>query len=161
MLWRCHALSAVASVSVETLVRSDREMSWLVSTAWNRGCRYAKFLMHAQALPFMAAALDLMDTSEAFKENREVNMSMCIECMPCSTRALMHMHQRCAYLACASPMHLRTCQPSRAGYRAQGMLWLTLKHPRKRRLSKAAQGMHTHGDPHGAGDGEEPGGGQG
>ena len=58
----------------------DREMSWLVSTAWNRGCRHAKFLMHTQALPFMAAALDLMDTSEVYKENREVSMLMCTEC---------------------------------------------------------------------------------
>ena len=53
-----------------------------MSTAWNQGCRHAKLLMHAQALPFMSAALDLMDTSEVFKENREVSMPIGTQCMP-------------------------------------------------------------------------------
>jgi len=49
-------------------------MSWLVSTTWNRGCKHAKFLRHAQALPFMTAALGLMDLCEDFKDRREVNV---------------------------------------------------------------------------------------
>ena len=68
-------LLLLTTVSVELLGCSDREMRWLVSTAWNRGCRNAKFLMHAQALPFMTAALDLMDTSDVYKENQEVSSS--------------------------------------------------------------------------------------
>ena len=51
-------------------------MSWLVSTAWNRGCRHVRFMHYAQALPFMEAALGLMGFSEDFKDQREVLSSL-------------------------------------------------------------------------------------
>ena len=51
-------------------------MSWLISTAWNQGCRHAKFLRHAKALSFMAAALGLMDLCEEFKDRKEVHLAM-------------------------------------------------------------------------------------
>ena len=52
-------------------------MCWLISTAWNRGCRHAKFLRNAQALPFMTATLALMDHYEEYKDRKEVKNLPC------------------------------------------------------------------------------------
>lgn len=51
---------------------ADREISWLVSTAWNRGCRHVKFLKPGEAVRFMEAALSLMDLCEDFRERQKV-----------------------------------------------------------------------------------------
>lgn len=48
-----------------------REISWLVSTAWNRGCRHVKFLKPGEAVRFMEAALSLMDLCEDFRERQK------------------------------------------------------------------------------------------
>ncbi len=57
-------------------------MSWLISTAWNRGCKHARFLRSAQALSFMAAALALMHYSEDYKDRKEVHI------LPCCSKCL-------------------------------------------------------------------------
>ena len=49
-------------------------MSWLISTAWNRGCKHARFLRSAQAMSFMAAALALVDHCEDYKDRKEVQV---------------------------------------------------------------------------------------
>ena len=56
-----------------------REMSWLISTAWNRGCKHARFLRNVPALSFMAAALALMDQCNDYKDRKQVQV------LPCDT----------------------------------------------------------------------------
>ena len=56
----------------DVIFAADREICWLVSTAWNRGCRHVKFLKPCEAVRFMGAALSLMDFCEDFKERQEV-----------------------------------------------------------------------------------------
>ena len=51
---------------------ADREICWLVSTAWNRGCRHVKLLKPCEAVCFMEAALRLMDLCKDFRERQEV-----------------------------------------------------------------------------------------
>ena len=49
------------------------EMSWLITTAWDTGCKHAQYGHHAQALSFLAAAIELMDFCDAFKDTKEVH----------------------------------------------------------------------------------------
>ena len=48
------------------------EMSWLITRAWERGSKFAQDDQHAQALAFLAAALELMDFCDDFRDTKEV-----------------------------------------------------------------------------------------
>lgn len=41
---------------------SSRELQWLVSTCWNRGCHHIAFERPDQAVPFLKIALRLLDS---------------------------------------------------------------------------------------------------
>ncbi len=47
-------------------------MKELINTAWGRGCKQAEAGRHSKALCFMAAALNLMDFCEDYKNGKEV-----------------------------------------------------------------------------------------
>ena len=53
-------------------------MSWLITTAWDTGCKHAQHGHHAQALAFLAAAIELMDYCDAFKDTKEVQSLPCL-----------------------------------------------------------------------------------
>ena len=50
------------------------EMNWLVSETWGLGRKHARAQRKAQALTFMAAAIDLMDLSDEFRGRKEVQL---------------------------------------------------------------------------------------
>ena len=70
LLSECVSLHHAGIVRISDV--GSREISWLVSTAWNRGCRHVKFLKPGEAVRFMEAALSLMDLCEDFRERQEV-----------------------------------------------------------------------------------------
>ena len=50
-----------------------RDMCWLISEAWNRGLEHAKALHHAQALPFLTAAVGLVDFRGEERAHKKVH----------------------------------------------------------------------------------------
>ena len=47
-----------------------RELQWLVSTCWNRGCHHATFERHDQAVGFMEVALQLLKFSPELQDRQ-------------------------------------------------------------------------------------------
>ena len=53
-----------------------KEMSWLIIKTWAIGSKHAQAERNAQALPFMAAAIDLMDLCDNFKDSKKVQLRL-------------------------------------------------------------------------------------
>ena len=51
-------------------------MAWLIDTAWKCGMNHVEEQRYAQGLPFMAAALSLMDFSHLFEDAKEVTINI-------------------------------------------------------------------------------------
>lgn len=53
-------------------VYPPKELLWLITTVWNRGCSHAKYRRMQQALPFMEAALSLLDYCPELEARKQV-----------------------------------------------------------------------------------------
>ncbi|CAL5220282.1 g2267 [Coccomyxa viridis] len=58
--------------SMETPSYPSRHLKDLIRTAWERGCKQAEAQRHSKARAFMAAALNLMDFCDGYKNSKEV-----------------------------------------------------------------------------------------
>ncbi len=52
-----------------------RELAWLLTTAWNRGCHHAKYRRLPEAQQFMEAALSLVEFCPEYQARQEVCIS--------------------------------------------------------------------------------------
>jgi len=60
-----------------------RELAWLLTTAWNRGCHHAKYKRLREAQQFMEAALTLVDFCLNYQSRKEVCPSLWrLKCRP-------------------------------------------------------------------------------
>ena len=53
-----------------------KEVSWLVSTCFNRGCQHAKFCRHSSATAFMDTAIKLLDFCPDLEAKRAVRLDI-------------------------------------------------------------------------------------
>lgn len=53
-----------------------RELAWLLTTAWNRGCHHAKYKRLREAQQFMEAALKLIDFCANYQSRKQVCPSL-------------------------------------------------------------------------------------
>jgi hypothetical protein len=51
-----------------------KELLWLATTAWNRGCSHVKYGRVKKALPFMQAGLELMDFCPELEARKQVSL---------------------------------------------------------------------------------------
>ena len=59
-----------------------KEVSWLVTTCFNRGCQHAKFCRSTSAVAFMDAAIILLEFCPDLQAKRAVCFSVCLPLSP-------------------------------------------------------------------------------
>ncbi len=57
-----------------SLARHCRHLKDLIRTAWEQGCKQVEAQHHSKARAFMAAALNLMDFCDGYKNSKEVHV---------------------------------------------------------------------------------------
>ncbi len=79
LLLKHHLWHGESSLGHDALVCCS-EMSWLINTTWAIGSKHAHAKRYAKALAFMAAAIDLMDLCEDFKDRKKVQLLPIVLC---------------------------------------------------------------------------------
>ena len=87
-----------------------RELAWLLTTAWNRGCHHAKYRRLQEAQQFMEAALSLVDFCPDYQARQEVHTLYLVHDSFLSDRSF---HCYCKLLLPGDKAHLQTSCMSR------------------------------------------------